>query len=96
MAGDPDMLDLVEMFVADMPERAQTLEETFQHNELIELRRLAHQLRGASAGYGFEPIGNAAGVVELAAQDALAGKLAIESIRAQVEQLIDLCKRVSM
>jgi HPt (histidine-containing phosphotransfer) domain-containing protein len=86
------MRELVEMFVQEMPERIEAIRAAFSSAELARLRTLSHQLKGASAGYGFAPLGVAAGKVEDAVRstpDELA------SIRERVDELVELCRRVT-
>ena len=61
-------------------------------NQLDELRRLAHQMKGASGGYGFEPLGDIAGQIE----QAIDNESNLENIQSSVEELIALCRRVSI
>ncbi|MCU0688518.1 MAG: Hpt domain-containing protein [Phycisphaerales bacterium] len=97
-ANDPDMRDIVEMYVTEMPERISQLTNLWTSQQLDELRRVAHQLKGASGGYGFPTVGKAAGKVEnslLALSDGSANA-SLAQLRAQVEDLINTCQRVSM
>lgn len=92
LAGDPEMLQIIELFVEQMPSRAEALQAAWQQRDRDGLVRCAHQLKGASAGYGYAPLGAAAGALERALSD-MDGTLD-ESIHDQVESLIDLCLRV--
>lgn len=91
-AEDPEMKELVEMFVQEMPERIESIRAAFSAAELTRLRTLSHQLKGASAGYGFAPLGEAAGKVEDAVRSA---PDELDAIRARVDELLDLCRRVT-
>ncbi len=91
-ADDPEMLEIIELFVDQMPSRISTLESAWRDRDHASLLRAAHQLKGASAGYGYASVGDAAGELEDALrshEDAL-----IESMAAQVNELVDLCRRV--
>jgi HPt (histidine-containing phosphotransfer) domain-containing protein len=63
---DPDMLEIVREFAAQLPERARVLERRFEAGDLEGLRTLAHQLKGAGGGYGFPQLTDAAGELERA------------------------------
>jgi HPt (histidine-containing phosphotransfer) domain-containing protein len=91
-ATDPDMSELVEMFVSEMPDRVAALREHFDRAELSEVQRLAHQLKGASAGYGFRVVGEAAADLE---QKLKQGVDEVEQLRAEFDELVDLCSRVA-
>lgn len=88
-ADDPDMTELVEAFVSELPRRVTALAECLEQQQLSELQRLAHQLKGASGGYGFPTLGEAAGRVE----SMLKAGGGSETLRAGVEELISLCSR---
>ncbi len=63
-AGDPDMGELVELFLQELPERMKVSTEAWTAGDLKIVQRVAHQLRGSSAGYGFPSLGLVAGEVE--------------------------------
>jgi HPt (histidine-containing phosphotransfer) domain-containing protein len=64
--NDSDMVDLVRGFSAELPNRADLLEELLSQGHWTELRRLAHQLKGAGGGYGFPKITEVAASLEQA------------------------------
>jgi len=90
-AEDPDLKELVELFVSELPERVARLRTGLEGNALEQVQRIAHQLKGASGGYGFPMIGDCAGRVEAAVQTGAA----IEQIRHCVDDLIELCRRAA-
>lgn len=92
LRDEPGMGELVDYFVGTMPEKIAGLLTTLERGSVDDLRRLAHQIKGASGGYGFDVLGDAAGRVEAAA----ARGEPVESIRAQVDELVDLCRRVTV
>ena len=67
--NDPDMVVLVQAFGADAPKRAHALEDLLSQGQLEELRRIAHQLKGAGGGYGFHQITDAAARLEEALKE---------------------------
>ena len=89
LAADPDLRDIVDMFVEEMPQRIATLLEMLHAADWEGLRRIAHQLKGAAGSYGFDPIMPSAGRVESVIQDGEPE----QRIRETVEELIDLCNR---
>lgn len=54
LAADPELGDLVAQFVAAMPTRVAWLERHLRAGDWEALRRGVHQLKGASASYGFD------------------------------------------
>ena len=90
LGGDPDLSEIVVMFVDEMPGRIATIEESLATADWEQLRRAAHQLKGAAGSYGFAPSSPCAAKVG----DALRSGKPQEQIRATVEELIDLCRRV--
>lgn len=93
-SDDPEMLELVEMFVEDMPERLGQIERCWSEGLTEELGRVAHQLKGASAGYGFASLGEAAR--ELEQRIKLDPEVQLEELRNEYESLIDICSRVTL
>lgn len=95
-AGDPDMAELVGLFVTELPERVAAIKKAAGEKQAETLSRLAHQLRGASAGYGFPVIGQSAERLELKLKQlgATDGPVAVDAVTAQVNELVDLCNRV--
>ncbi len=66
---DSDMLEIVREFAAELPGRAESLENLLRDGELEELQRLAHQLKGAGGGYGFAPVTEVAASLEKALKE---------------------------
>lgn len=86
---DPELADLVEMFVAEMPDRIRNLENLFQNANDEHLARAAHQMKGAVGSYGFHSIAPAAASLEAAVR---AGA-PCEVVRRALDQVILLCQR---
>lgn len=96
-AADPDMKELVEFFVQEMPGRIASFRKAFDSAALTDLTRLAHQLKGASGGYGFPTIGAKAGAIEHALKTSAAPPAqALAAIKADLDDLIDLCTRATI
>ncbi len=90
LAGDPDYAELIEMFVTELPDRVSAIEAAVSSSDSRRLRTIAHQLKGAAAGYGFEPIGDAAARVEAGIDADAADGLA--HVINDTQALIDLCR----
>ncbi len=90
-ADDPDMVDLVELFVGEMPGRIQEIDDALATDDLFSLARLAHQLKGAGGGYGFPAITDVARQLEERARAADD----LEALRRDIEDLRSLCRRAS-
>lgn len=88
-ADDPDMLELVQFFVAELPERGQLLSRLTEDENWPELLKLAHQPKGAAGGYGFPTITEQARKVEEQAK--LVDDL--DRLKNEVDGLIDMCRR---
>lgn len=91
-ADDPDMVELVELFVAELPQRIEAMERMFQQDSREELGRIAHQLKGASGGYGFDVIGQCASRLE----QAIKTNAASDDVRRAMRELIELCGKASV
>jgi HPt (histidine-containing phosphotransfer) domain-containing protein len=91
-AGDADMAELVEFFVDELKQRVDTMTTAFQSGDHLQLKTMAHQLKGAAGGYGFPTITASAAELE--------GVLKVEqaelsSIGEKLEALISLCRRAA-
>ena len=88
LRNDTTLSKLVELFVDEMPDRVQNLTTLLKQANWEELRRAAHQLKGAAGSYGFDAISPTAGVVE----DKIRGGHCEDEIRQAVEELCDMCR----
>jgi histidine phosphotransfer protein HptB len=89
LGGDPDLGDLVELFVDEMADRVANILDLYNRHEWEELRRAAHQIKGAAGSYGFATISPCAGKLEFALRD----QEPEENIRRAVDDLASMCNR---
>lgn len=87
LGGDPDLGDLVALFVDEMPDRAAAIRSHYASGDRELLRRAAHQLKGAAGSYGFAPISAAAAELDMAIRAGAPD----DRISAGVERLVHLC-----
>lgn len=87
--GEPDLAWLVELFVAEMPERTQRLVDAAEQRDWDGLGRLAHQLKGSAGSYGFHEVTSSARKLEFAARQL--GEEA--AVCAALNELLDICRR---
>ena len=90
LGADPDLGDLVEMYVDEMPDRIAALKGAFQRGEMEDLRREAHQMKGAGGSYGFDQLTPVAAALECA----VSHHESVETIEQTLEKLLDVCLRV--
>jgi histidine phosphotransfer protein HptB len=90
LSADPDLAEVVAMFVDEMPSRIATLTGHLDTKNWDGLRHAAHQLKGAAGSYGFGPVTPSAGRVESAVRTGEPE----ERIREAVMQLVELCNSV--
>jgi histidine phosphotransfer protein HptB len=90
LAVDPELGEIVEMFVEEMPGRVASLLDHFNKKDWDSLRQGAHQLKGAAGSYGFADISPSAGKLEAALRDGEPEHHIYEAIT----ELVDLCGRV--
>lgn len=89
LGADPDLGEIVTMFVDEMPGRIALIEAQAAAGDWDSLRRTAHQLKGAAGSYGFDPISPAAATVEAAIKLGASP----DEIRDKVEILVGMCRR---
>jgi histidine phosphotransfer protein HptB len=90
LANDPDLGEIVEMFVDEMPERLTLIQQLLDASDWDGVRRAAHQLKGSAGSHGFTPISPVAATVE----HLVTARQPEEEIRKAVEALCDMCGRV--
>lgn len=88
-ADDPDMEELVTEFVERLPVRLEALRAACEGGDLSQVERLAHQLKGAAGGYGFQPVSEEAAGLESAVREAQP----VNEINARLETLAGICHR---
>ncbi|MCA9148614.1 MAG: Hpt domain-containing protein [Planctomycetales bacterium] len=86
---DPDLGELVEMFVDEMEQRIASFQNAFEQGDLNTLGTLAHQLKGAAGSYGFNQLTPAAFDLEQSARS----RSSAEAIEASLDRLTQLCQR---
>jgi HPt (histidine-containing phosphotransfer) domain-containing protein len=89
LGDDPDLGELVEMFVDEMPDRVAALLQCLNTSDWDTLRRTAHQLKGAAGSYGFDSISLHAADVEAAVRQCEPE----QEIRHTVDVLVEICRR---
>ncbi len=93
-SGDPEMMELIGEYVGNLRASAEALQAAHRSHDLGLLARLAHQVRGSAAGYGFPQLGLVAGALE----DRIRGSASSDAgeIAAEVTRLTELCRRAAV
>jgi CheY-like chemotaxis protein/anti-sigma regulatory factor (Ser/Thr protein kinase) len=89
-ADDPQMRELIEQFVCELPEVVQQIERLLDDGNIEDLRRAIHQLKGAGGGYGFTPITQLAA----RAEHTIKTHGSIAQVRQCVQELLEMIARV--
>jgi len=88
LADDADFLEVLRAFVDELPDRVAAIESALADQQVEQVARLAHQLKGAGGGYGYPEISEAARNLEQhAAVDA-----DVEQARQDLDDLGQLCR----
>jgi len=90
LATDPELGNMVDVFVQRMPDRIRTIESQATRRNWERLARTAQQLKGAAGSHGFDDITPYAARLERTAEEASQE----ERIFAAVDELVELCRRV--
>jgi CheY-like chemotaxis protein/HPt (histidine-containing phosphotransfer) domain-containing protein len=88
-ADDPDMADVIEQFLARLPGTMTAMTESLERSGHEDLRRLAHQLKGAGGGYGYPSLTEQARKLEDATRSA-----DVEAERLALTELMALARSV--
>jgi HPt (histidine-containing phosphotransfer) domain-containing protein len=91
MADDEDMIELIEMFVDELPDRISVIEDAVEQQDADLLKTVAHQLKGAAGGYGFPTITTFAASLEATIKSGED----FTSIERKASDLVDLCRRAA-
>ena len=90
LADDPDLADLAELFVMEMPAKIAGLVALASAKNWPQLARESHQLKGAAGSYGFDSLTPCAARLETAARD----RRPEDRVRAALAELTAVCKRL--
>lgn len=85
------MRELIEDFVSRLPGICTELGDALAANDVARLRRVAHQMTGAGAGYGFPELSQAGAGLERAIVSEGSITPAVALLGADLQ---DLCQRV--
>jgi HPt (histidine-containing phosphotransfer) domain-containing protein len=89
-ADNPRMQKIIPEFVDGLPGSVHKMIELLKGNDLVALQRVVHQLRGASGGYGFDPVTDPA----TQAEESIKAGQSPESIAAQITSLIAVLRMI--
>lgn len=89
-AQDGDMIEIIQRFLDELPSRMSSIHMAMETEDEDRLRRMAHQLKSAAAGYGFPSITESAAMIE---QTLLEHEADLSLIEERVEDLLTLCQR---
>ncbi len=90
-ADDPDFKDLLDEFVARIPERVMSMRAMILQQDSPHLITIVHQLRGACGSYGFHQLTQQAEVLESLLQ---ASDLN-DDLKTQLESFLESCGRLT-
>ena len=95
LACDPDLGELVDLFVSELPDRVNSLSSALANGDWESLGRYAHQLKGAAGSYGFDQLTPSLRKLEALTREQ-GGKEsgAEQSIREALADVSELCSRV--
>ena len=90
--SNEDDIELIEMFLEELPNRIDTLRSVAEAGDFSQLNRLAHQLKGAAPGFGFDPIGTTAAVLEERLKTSNLDMVEFEQIQTEFDALLSECQ----
>jgi HPt (histidine-containing phosphotransfer) domain-containing protein len=90
--NDSEDAELIEYFLGELPDRVDAINQASSSDDVEQLGRLAHQLKGAAPGFGFPLIGSAAAKLEGSIRALDQSEEDVNLVRAEVENLISLCQ----
>jgi HPt (histidine-containing phosphotransfer) domain-containing protein len=90
LMGNSRMMKIIPEFVEGLAGEVGKMTDLLERNDLAELQKVVHQLRGASGGYGFDPVTLPAG----RAEESIRAARPLESITAEINSLISVIRRI--
>jgi CheY-like chemotaxis protein len=90
LSDDPATTEIVNAFIADLPQRIREFEEASQGDDAHALEMLARRMKGDGAMYGFEILTELATTLE----SAVVGETSVTKARREVTQLVQMCMQV--
>lgn len=90
LGDDPDLAEIVEMFVDELPQRVALVVAAAEQKDWAEVARLAHQLKGAGGSHGFDQMTKPAATVEDLARHGSDD----QTLESAVATLVEVCGRV--
>lgn len=91
LAAEEDIREIIVLYVDEMPERVDKLQNAFDEKNWDELRTAVHQLKGSAGSHGFAELSRAA----LELENALKSSQAEDQIAETLRNLIELCRRTT-
>jgi CheY-like chemotaxis protein len=91
LANDARVAKVLDRFISRLPERVAQIQGLLDGGDLENLRKAVHNLKGAGSGYGFAPLSEQSA----RAEDALRAQQSLDQVRQEVDQLLQLIRRVS-
>ena len=88
---DPDLEDLVPLFVANRERDIVTLRDAIARGDLQTVQDIGHSMKGAGGGYGFDRVTDLGDALEIAAKQGNA-----EPLARLVDELEDYMQRVEV
>jgi HPt (histidine-containing phosphotransfer) domain-containing protein len=90
LCADVEMIEVVQLFLAELPSRLAQLHVALEARNFGELARFSHQLKGAGGSYGFPQLTLLAAKLEQLAKT----ESDDASLRLALDELLDLAPRL--
>lgn len=91
LADDESIADLLEEFVDSLHGKGQCIEDFVSQADLVNLKKIIHQLRGACGGYGFPQLTEAAEVID----ENLKLGICLDDLRPKLSNFVSSLKRAT-
>ncbi len=87
LAQDESMLELIDAFVTELPQKLRDVEEAFAQTDNPKLEQLCRSLKSDAGSHGFDPISVCASSIETA----LIENKSARDVKALMDELVNLC-----
>jgi CheY-like chemotaxis protein/HPt (histidine-containing phosphotransfer) domain-containing protein len=90
LAGDPRIMKILPEFIEGLPARVRQMTDLLERTDQAALSEVVHHILGTCGGYGFESVYEPA----FKAQEAITAGQSLETIRLEVNSLIEIIRRI--
>ena len=91
LAGNDDFTPLLQQFVCEIPTRISNIDFAMATDDVVSLKRIVHQLKGACGGYGFPSLTEEA----FALEKAIGNETSVKEFASEIARFVANLRRMT-